>query len=85
MVNGIVNIRLNKINSNIFRTSVIIKPMSNNNEYKVTVSLQPADNIDYIGLLKLLIEKNRKPGERSNASEYVRKLLLKEGKKAGLL
>ena len=51
----------------------------------VTLNLKDDSGVDYAGLLRLLIEKVKKPGEKSNASEYVRKLLLKEGKKAGLL
>lgn len=52
-----------------------------------TIAFTLKDDIDtdYVGLLKQLVEKDRKPGERPNLSEYVRKLILEKAKKAGLL
>lgn len=40
---------------------------------------------DYITLLDKLVEKSAKPGELPNRSEYIRKLILREAKKARLL
>lgn len=52
---------------------------------KVTLSLDPDPDMDYLGLLMQLVEQSKKPGEKTNVSEYVRKLILDKAKKAGLL
>ena len=51
----------------------------------VTFTLIDKSDIDYLGLLDKLIEKSLSPGECPNKSEYIRKLIVRESKKAGLI
>ena len=51
----------------------------------ITFTLTDKSDINYLELLENLVSKSLKEGEVPNKSEYVRKLLLKEGKRAGLL
>lgn len=51
----------------------------------VTFTLSDKSNIRYLNLLDELIAKSLREGEFPNRSEYVRKLIVREAKKAGLL
>lgn len=51
----------------------------------ITFTLVDKSDINYIDLLDKLIDKSLKPGECPNKSEYIRKLIVRESKKAGLL
>lgn len=51
----------------------------------ITFTLTDKSGIRYLELLDELIMKSIKEGEVPNRSEYVRKLIVREAKKAGLL
>ena len=48
-------------------------------------TLSDGSGIDYLKLISELVERSLKPGEMPNNSEFIRKLILKEAKKVGLL
>ena len=51
----------------------------------ITFTLVDKSNINYMDLLDKLIERSIQPGEYPNKSEYIRKLIVRESKKAGLI
>jgi len=51
----------------------------------ITFTLVDKSNINYLELLDKLIERSIQPGEYPNKSEYIRKLIVRESKKAGLI
>ena len=51
----------------------------------ITFTLVDRSQINYIDLLDKLIEKSLKTGECPNKSEFIRKLIVREAKKAGIM
>jgi len=64
----------NNVYDNLFHMSITL-----------AFTLPTEGEIDYVNLLKDLIDRSLKDGELPNRSEYLRKIIIREAKKAGLI
>lgn len=51
----------------------------------MSFTLKDTTNIDYVDLLEKLVKKNTKKGEMPNSSMLIRKMILRDAKKAGFI